>query len=131
MNNFPSDYVRRSELTQLLDVMSHQKEQIDHLTEALDRTLRIIEKMQAVQVECIEKYNDLVDSFEVSVANIDSDLHNIASSVIELSGVVGYDTGLFERDENGERIGEESKPVEDTEQADELVYVSADKKVLH
>lgn len=131
MNNFPSDYVRRSELTQLLDVMSHQKEQIDHLTEALDRTLRIIEKMQAVQVECIEKYNDLVDSFEVSVANIDSDLHNIASSVIELSGVVGYDTGLFERDENGERIGEESKPVEYTEQADELVYVSADKKVLH
>lgn len=110
MNNFPSDYVRRSEFAQLQDQLS--------------RTLKLVERMGAALEDVQKRYNDLCEELDRSYDGIDQDFSSVFSALQDLADQTGSTLNITKYE------GDDAAP-EEPEQADEVVYVSADKKVLH
>lgn len=131
MNNFPSDYVRRSELMRLLDVLEHQRNEIVKLGEALDRTLRLVERQQEEHNKLVELYDAMCDELDRSYVSIDTDLSNIADAIEGVAEAAGVPCPLqrIPDEERYESRPEDGEPVSPEETEDPLTPPT--KKVLH
>lgn len=131
MNNFPSDYVRRSELARLLDVLEHQRKEIVRLGEALDRTLRLVERQQEEHNKLVALYDAMCDELDRSYAGIDTDFSNLADAIECVAEAAGVPCPLqrIPDEERDESRPEDGEPVPPEETEDPLMPPT--KKVLH
>lgn len=92
----------------------------------LNRTLKLVEKLTETVETLQNHYTALCEELDRSYAGIDQDFSSVFAAMRDLADQTGSTLNLdtIEEDERGAAPDE-------PEQADEIVYVSADKKVLH
>lgn len=108
-NMYPTDYVRRSEFAKL--------------QEQLNRALKVIEEMQKQHAALVDGINNYIESVDHNFEVMNSDIKNIGDAVVDIQEHLDMVPTLTRSDDEDDE--------EELDAEVDLVYVSADKKVLH